>query len=57
MLSVFHQGLHEGLIKNGIPVNNDVLTAFYEIDVDKSNTITFEEFCGYLVRLRNRTQK
>jgi hypothetical protein len=51
------QGLHEGLIKSGIAVNNDVLTAFYEIDVDKSNTITFEEFCGYLVRLRNRTQK
>ena len=50
------KGLHDGLIKNGIPVNSDVLATFYEIDTDKTGTITFDEFCDYLVKLRARVK-
>jgi hypothetical protein len=46
------KGLHEGLLKNNIPVKADALEVFYEIDKDKSGTISFWEFTMYLEKLR-----
>ncbi len=51
------KALHESLIKNNIPVPNDAVACFREIDVDETNTITFDEFAGYLTALKNRIKK
>ena len=51
------KAIHESLLKNNIPVPNDAIECFNQIDQDGSHTITFDEFSSYLLQLRNRVAK